>query len=108
MASYKDLITIANDPNFQNRVLYALEVASIAVMSEAGNADGHTRRVCYANAVLNNGVSVVCATRAILTNVAIAGEADISQTTNGGYAIPDGDIQFAANTLFSALSGVAN
>jgi hypothetical protein len=108
MATFKDLITISNDTNFQARVLYALEVAAIAVMAEPGTVEGHTKRVCYANSVLTNGFSPIGTSRAVLTNPTIASEADISQTSNGGYAIPDGDIQFVVNTLFSALAGVAN
>lgn len=109
MATFKDLITISNDQNFQNRVLYALEVSSISVMAESGLVEGHVRRVYYANAILNAGSSYSQnAARAILTNPAISAEANISIKTDGGYGIPDGDIQFVINTLFSALSGVAN
>lgn len=109
MASFNDLITIANDGLFQNRVLYALEVAAIAVLAEAGAVTGHSARVSYANKVIQNGSSAASiAARGVLTNLALAAEADITKTQYGDYGISDGDIQFVVNGLFSSFAGVAN
>ena len=108
MAAFFDLMTIANDPAFQNRIQYALEVAAENVMAEAGNVTGHAQRVGFSTHVLNGSVSIHEVTIAVMTNSTIAGEADITKNLAvPSYAIPDSDIQFTINSLYSILAGVA-
>lgn len=104
-ASFSDLITIANDSGFRGRCFYALEVAAINIMSEDSGTASHAQRVAYAITVLNGSASIFQVSVAILTNSAIAGEADVT-TLPGCTSVPDGDIQFAVNSLFNALAGV--
>lgn len=108
MASYHDLMTISTDTAFQLRVLYALQSAAINVMAEDNSTTGHALRVAFAKNILAGFGNISNVTIGVLTNSSIASEANLSNTTNGGYSIPDGDITFAVNSLFSAFAGVAN
>lgn len=106
MASFSDLNTIAKDSNFRGRSLYALQVAAVNVMAEDPETSGHEARVAFARSVLSGSVDSYQIALGVLTNPSIAGEADVSliATTAG---VPDGDMQFAVNSLFNAFSGVA-
>ncbi len=108
MAIPQDLIVISKDANFQSRVQYALFSAAIAVMTESGQTQGHAERVKFANVILAGNANYQDVAVGVLTNAAVAQEADITKPLNGGYAIPDGDIQFTVNSLFSAFAGVSN
>jgi hypothetical protein len=108
MALFKDFSTVANDVNFQNRVLYALQVAALAVMAEANSTSGHVQRISYATKILQGNSNVANVAMGVLTNLTVAGETDTTKTTGGDYGIPDGDIQFVVNSLFSAYAGAAN
>jgi hypothetical protein len=77
-------------------------------MAEAGNVTGHAQRVGFSTHVLNGSVSIHEVTIAVMTNSTIAGEADITKNLAvPSYAIPDSDIQFTINSLYSILAGVA-
>jgi hypothetical protein len=106
MSVSTNLMTIAKDPTFQNRVNYALEFASLAVMAEPNSVVGHSLRVAYANAVLAGKELLNIVSIGVVCNSTIALEANIATTPD--FGIPDADIQFAVNSIFSALSGVAN
>jgi hypothetical protein len=105
MASLQDLNTIANDPTFQGRCMQALELAAVNVAAEGDAVAGHAQRAEYAKAVLAGEVTAPFVAKAVLTNAAIAAEANAQQLSTGA-AIPDGDIQFAINSLYNDLAGI--
>ncbi len=102
MASYDDLIKIAGNNGFQNRIKYALTSAAVSVYNESSSTTGHTLRVAYAERVVQGNYNLEPATLAVLTNTSIATEASISSAPD--FAIPDSDIQFAVNSLWNALA----
>lgn len=104
MASYTNLMTIARNSGFQDRIKYALEKASIDVIAEAVNTANHGARRAFAVKVLGGNVDLLSAATAVLSNLTIAAEADVATTPD--YAIPDGDIQFSANSVFDSLAAV--
>ena len=102
MASYDDLITIAGNNGFQNRIKYALTQAAVSVYNEASSTTGHVARLALATGVINGSYNVAPAALAVLTNSTIAAEATLSSAPD--FAIPDSDIQFAVNSLWNALA----
>ncbi len=102
MASYDDLITIAGNNGFQNRVKYALTSAAVSVYNELSSTTGHTARVAYATGIIQGSYNLAPASLAVLTNTSIAAEATIGSAPD--FAIPDSDIQFAVNSLWNALA----
>ena len=102
MADYDDLIAIAGNNGFQNRVKYALTSAAVSVYNEASSSTGHVARVAYASGVISGNYNLAPAALAVLTNVTIAGEATLASAPD--YGIPDSDLQFAVNSLWDALS----
>lgn len=104
MATFSDLGTIARDNNFQTRVQYAMMVAAVNVYSEATNTVGHPARLAYAKQVFAGSFNIMFACMMVLTNSTIAAEAVLATTP--GFAIPDGDIQFAVNSLWNDFAGV--
>lgn len=103
-ATLSDLGTIAKDANFQARVNEAMEVAAVNVYSEVTTTPGHPARVAFAKLVFANNYNPVSICEMVLTNATIAAEAVLATTP--GFAIPDGDIQFAVNSLWNDFSGV--
>lgn len=103
MASFSDLGSIALDGNFQKRIQYAMTVAAVNVYSEAANTTGHAARSAFAVKVINGQVNITAAALAVLTNASIAAEAVL--LTTPAFAIPDGDIQFAVNSLWNSFAG---
>lgn len=105
MASFKDLMTIANDSGFQKRVQFCVEKAAVAVMAESNTTSGHVLRVQYAHKVLAGLGSYLEWATAVVTNSTIASEANA--TTTPDFAIPDSDIEFVVNSMYNAFSGNA-
>ncbi len=103
MASYHDLITIAGNNGFQDRIKYALTSAAISVYNELSSTTGHATRVDYARSVLGGNLNLPSASLAVLTNTSIATGASLSSPPY--FAIIDSDIQFAVNSLWDALAG---
>ncbi len=102
MASYDDLITIAGNNGFQNRIKYALTQAAVSVFNEASSTTGHSARVAYAVGVIDGNYNLAPAALAVLTNSTIAAEATLSSAPD--FGIPDSDMQFAVNSLWDALA----
>lgn len=92
-------MTAARNPDFIDRVKLYLQKAAVAVMAEAGDAAGHALRVAYAGKVLAGTASAREAAIAVMTNGTVAANE---------LAAPDGDIEFAVDSMFDALAGVAN
>lgn len=111
-AAFLDLAKIAQSYEFQQRVAYAMSVASLAVYSEA--VDGvtitqaqHTARANYARQVLAGtfflgSAALMFAALGVATNATIASEASLNVSGNG---IADADIQFQVNSMWNALAG---
>ena len=102
MADYDDLITIAGNNGFQNRIKYALTSAAVSVYNELSSTTGHSARVSYAVSIINGNYNLAPASLAVLTNPTIAAEATLSSAPD--FGIPDSDIQFAVNSLWNALA----
>ncbi len=103
MAKYDDLIKIAGNTGFQDRIKYALTSAAISVYNELSSTTGHTARVAYASSIIGGNYNLAPASLAVLTNTSIAAEATIGSAPD--YNVPDSDIQFAVNSLWDALAG---
>lgn|SRR5262245_19872382 len=93
------IIAAASDPTFYTRVSFiALKVAQF-VASEDPLTANHTNRMEYAARVLRG------ADNALLLSMHMASSnATISDTlaTQGGSAVPDGDIEFALSAIWDA------
>lgn len=103
-ATFSDLGTIAKDANFQARVNYAMLVAAVNVYAEVATTTGHAQRKAFALLVFFGNYNPVQACAMVLTNATIAAEAVLATTPS--FAIPDGDIQFAVNSLWNDFAGV--
>jgi hypothetical protein len=91
---------VRNDMDLAGRVEYALMVAAVNIMAEVNTTPSHATRVIYATKVLTGTASIRSAVLAVLTNATIAADATSA-------SILDSDIQFAVNSVFNALAGVA-
>lgn len=103
-ATYNQLMVIANDSNFKNRVNYAMINAAVAVVAEANNTANHQKRCDFARSIIGGSANVFQYCIGVLNNSTIAAEANSATTPD--FAIPDSDIQFAVNSLFNAYAGV--
>ena len=101
MADYDDLMTMAGNNGFQNRIKYALAQAAVSVYNELSSTTGHAARVAYASNVIAGNYNLGPATLAVLTNSTISAEATLG---SADFGIPDTDIQFAVNSLWNALA----
>jgi hypothetical protein len=102
MADYDDLITIAGNGGFQNRVKYALIQAAVSVYNEQSSTTGHTARVAYASNVIAGNYNLAPTSLAVLTNSTLAAEATLTSAPD--FNIPDTDLQFAVNSLWNAFA----
>ncbi len=102
MANYDDLITIAGNGGFQNRIKYALTSAAVSVYNELSSTTGRAARVAYATGIIGGNYNLAPASLAVLTNSTIASEASAANPPD--FGIPDSDIQFAVNSLWNALA----
>lgn len=92
--AFTNQYSLALDSVFQQRILVAMDTAATNVQAEATSTPNHTNRADYATKVLNAPrlyLEPFCF--AVVTNVAITA------------ASLDSDIQFAVNSLWSAMSG---
>ena len=105
MANPRELMQIANDQNFQNRVKYYMQKAGIAVMTEANTTPNHTERVTYANKVLDGTASVFEQAVGVTTNATIAAEANAA--TQPDWGIQDSNIEFQVNAQYNAYASIA-
>ncbi len=98
--TYTDIVDVAAKPSFVNRVHYGLTIAAVNVAAEDPATPNHAARLVLANAVLA-GSYPAGAVFSVLANPSIAAESDSSLR---GENIPDGDLQFAVNSLFNSLA----
>ena len=104
---FHNMMVISRDPNFQDRVRYALFNAALAVVAEVNTTANHAARVTFAQKIFAETNDIFAACDCVLNNATIAAEGDITAAPGGAFAIPDSDIQFAVNSDFNALAGVA-
>ena len=95
---------IAEQGTFQVRVDYYMQKAAIAVLAEAIATAGHADRAAYADEVVSGSASVKRHALAALTNGALSAAGDLSITADGGFGISDGDLEFAINEMWNAMS----
>ena len=98
MAS-EQIIAAASDPTFYTRVSFiALKVAQNVASEDPATAN-HENRVNYAARVLRGADNAL-----LLAMHLAASNATIAATleTDGGSAVPDGDIEFALATIWDA------
>lgn len=109
-ANFAQLAQIAQSPEFQQRVGYAMSVGAATVYGEVGTTPNHSARAAYAIKVANGNYSLPAATLIVLANSTIAAEATASVPQTGVAStlntIPDSDIQFAVNSFWNMLAGV--
>ena len=101
MATFSDLGAIARDPNFQQRVSYALTAAAVAVCAEVETTPRHPARVAFAIRVFGGDYNVFTTCLMVLTNATVASEAVLAAP---GFSISDADIQSAVNSLWNNFS----
>lgn len=104
--SYQEVFEVAQQPGIQARVKALMQKAAIDVMAELASTAGHTQRVTFAGLILGGQASIVQYSIGVLTNSTIMAEAN----TNGssGNGIPDNDLEFAVNSVYSAFAGYAS
>jgi hypothetical protein len=97
--SSSDVVTEIRKPEFYDRVgLIALKVGQ-SVASEDAGTPNHENRVAYSNRVFTGAES-----SQMLAAHVVASNPTIYQTveTEGGAAVPDGDIEFALAAIWDA------
>lgn len=107
MAIIHDLMSIARDPNFQDRIRSVLNKSALDVMAEDAGTAFHPQRVTFASKVLVENVNLFEVCIAVLNNATIAAEADVAKTLNADFGIPDSDLPFTVNSIFNAFAGTA-
>ncbi len=102
MASFDNLLAVAGSDAYQQRVKYAMTVAAVNVYAETSSTTGHGARAVLASRVIGGGYGDYPAAALVtLTNATLASEAT---TIPPDFGIPDGDLQFAVNSLWNALA----
>jgi hypothetical protein len=94
-----EIIAEASKPTFYSRVAYiALKVAQ-NVASEDPGAANHVNRVAYSNRIFSGQDNAV-----LLAQHVVSSNPTISATmeSEGGDAVPDGDIEFALASIWDA------
>jgi hypothetical protein len=98
--------TAINSHDFQNRCVLQWMIAAVAVTTEAGTVTSHIARLALAGQILNGNFPPQTLAAWVLTNTTVQGE--IVTDAGGGAAIgtsvPDSDIAFTVNSLFTGLA----
>jgi hypothetical protein len=97
-------MTVARNAAFMDRVDYYAKKAAIDVMAEPGNTAGHAARVTFAGKVLDGSYDVAAYAAGVVTNGTVA--AEVAPAVDD-FGVPDSDLAFVVNSLFSAYAGVA-
>ena len=105
MASFDEMMVIADTQTFQRRVEYCMKKAAVAVMAEDAGTTSHAERVVYAKTVLDGTASVAEYAAACVTNSTLTAAGDVDDPPLHG--ISDNDLEFTVNSMFNAMAGVA-
>lgn len=100
MASFHDVVDIANTGKHRAAVKYYTIKAAVAIMAEDAGTESHAERVVYANMVLSGAASVDEYAIAVATNSTVLGKILADQPY-------DSDLEFVVNSLFNAFAGVS-
>jgi hypothetical protein len=94
-----DIISEVSKPSFYQRVSYLSLGVAQNVASEEPTAANHANRVAYSNRIFSGEEDAL-----LLAMHVVSSNPTISQTveTEGGDAVPDGDIQFALASIWDA------
>lgn len=112
MASFADSATIASNGSFQARVNFALITAAVNVYAEGSSIASHAARSAFAVRVFGGAFNINTIGLMVMTNATISAESSVILSSLGtvlssnNFAIPDGDIQFAVNSLWNDMAGV--
>lgn len=98
-----DLIAASRDATFAARVAMIALKSAVAVGNEDPATTDHTERLAWANKALRGEVN-----NKHLAGAIIASNSSITATINAtpanlGSDVPDGDIEFALNSIITAL-----
>lgn len=95
----RDIIAAASDPVYYTRVSFIALKAAQNVASEDPATDNHANRVAYAGRVLTgDDKALLIALHIAASNPTIAATLE----TDGGDAVPDGDIEYAMGQIWDA------
>lgn len=96
-----DIIEEVSKPTFYQRVSYLSLGVAQNVASEDPTAPNHDNRIAYASRILRGDEDAL-----LLSMHVVSSNPTISSTveTEGGDAVPDGDIQFALASIWDARS----
>jgi hypothetical protein len=97
-----DLIATAHDPTFAGRVMMLMFKTAQNVASEDPGTADHDVRLNYAGRVVRGGDQPqLCAAHVISSNPTIAAAIE-SDPSKLGSNVPDGDIEFALASIWTA------
>lgn len=89
---------------FQSRVDYFLKKAAIAVMAEDVGTANHAERIVFARTALDGRVRIYDFALGVTTNPTLATTIGTSDESTANAAIPDNDLEFIVNSIFTAYS----
>jgi len=97
--STTDIIAAASDPVFYTRVSFISLKTAQNVASEDSSTANHVNRVDYAERIFRGGDNAL-----LISMHVAASNPTIASTleTEGGAAVPDGDIEFALASIWDA------
>lgn len=101
-ASYSDMGSICQQPDFLRRVAIAMNIAAVNIYSESSTITGHAARAAFATKVVNGNYSLGSACFAVMQSTAIQNSASLTIAGNG---ILDSDLQTQINGIWNALAG---
>lgn len=99
--TYTQIGVVSADPNFVNRVAYALAIGAVTVIGESPATAKHSGRINFANKVILNQVDVSSITKAVLTQLP-----QVTTDASTDYGILDTDLQTVINNNWNVLAGV--
>lgn len=95
--TYLEASQAPNDDDFLARVRFCMVKAAVAVKNEDPATEQHAARVALATTILNNAEPLAARfALAVMTNATLLAAATFA-------AIPDGDLEFATNEVYSAF-----
>lgn len=97
----KAIIEAASDPVFYTRVAFLALKAAQSIATENPNHPNHAARVAYANKIFRGEeAAITIAMHVAASNPTISAALE----SQGGDAVPDGDIEFVLATIWDARS----
>lgn len=115
-ASNHDLMSIARDLNFEDRIRFSATAIARNVLAEDGSTFGHASRIAFAEKILVQNYDLLVLSMAVLSDIDtnpsttefIGSTANVTSTTNAGFGILDLALPTSIFRMFNAFSGVTN